>query len=149
MNLGERVRELIVPRVGSLGFEVVEIKLGGIGRKFLKVLIHKPGGVTLDDCALVSRSLSDLLDTEDPLPGPYTLEVSSPGLDRPLLEPADFKRNIGKEAKVICHRAYGGRQIWPGRIAGSLPAGLLLKVENEKVLLPWKEVARASLEVKI
>jgi len=149
MDLVVRVRELVVSKVESLGFEAVEVKLWGSGRNFLKVLIHKPGGASLGDCALVSRSLSDLLDTEDPLPGPYILEVSSPGLDRPLTKPADFERNIGKEVKVVLHRPYDGRQVWCGRVAYAVPAGLLLDVENKETLLPWEEIARANLEVKI
>ena len=147
--MGERVRGLVVSQVESLGFEAVEVKLWGVGRKFLRVLIHKPGGVSLDDCVQVSRSLSDLLDTEDPLPGSYTLEVSSPGLDRPLTKPADFARNIGEEVQVSLHRPYEGRQVWRGRIAGATPGGLLLVVEGKEKLLPWEEIARAKLEVKI
>ncbi len=149
MNLAQRVRDLVVHGVESLGFEVVEVRLRGSGRRFLQVLIDKPGGISLDDCVQVNRSLSDLLDTEDPLPGPYTLEVSSPGLDRPLKEPADFKRNMGKEAKVVCHRVYKGRQVWYGMIGGAGSEGLLLKLEKGEILLPWEEIARASLEVRI
>jgi len=147
--LGERVRGLVSSRVESLGFQAVEVKLWGVGRKFLKVLIHKPGGVSLADCVRVSRSLSDLLDTEDPLPGSYILEISSPGLDRPLTKPADFERNIGEEVQVSLHRPYEGRQVWRGRIAATFPAGLLLIVEDKDKLLPWEEIARAKLEVKI
>ncbi len=149
MNLGERVKELVSSRVESLGFELVEVKLWGSGRKFLRVLIHKPGGVSLDDCVLVNRSLSDLLDTEDPLPGPYTLEVSSPGLDRPLTQSSDFDRNRGEEVRVTLHRPYEGSQVWRGRILEAQPEGLLLKVGAREVLLRWELIAKANLEVKI
>src|SRR4030042_5683453 len=87
------LRVLLEPAVAALGFELVDTEFSGSGRQaVLRIYIDKPDGVTVDDCALVSRQVSAILDVEDPITGQYMLEVSSPGLDRPMVKRADFQR---------------------------------------------------------
>ncbi|MDH5511786.1 MAG: ribosome maturation factor RimP, partial [Gammaproteobacteria bacterium] len=94
------LRQLLEPGVSAMGFELVDVEVAGSHHNpTLRVYIDSPRGVNVDDCASVSRQLSALLDVEDPLPGHYTLEVSSPGLDRPLVKPEDFRRYIGETIK--------------------------------------------------
>ncbi len=98
----ELLKETLEPVVENLGFELAEISapVSG-GRLILRLFIHSPKGVNLDDCARVSRAVSDKLDADDPIGGRYTLEVSSLGLDKPLLTPRDFQRRIGEMVQVI------------------------------------------------
>jgi len=122
----EDLKGLLEPAVTALGYEMVDIEvhLGGPG--VLRIFIDNDAGITLDDCAAVSRQISALLDVEDPLPGEYNLEVSSPGLDRRLAKPTDFDRFAGSVIKVKLHRLVQGRR----RVKG-----LLLKREGDEVVV--------------
>ena len=103
------VSSLAKPLVDEAGLELVDMELAGRqGSYILRVLIEKPGGVTINDCVEVNRELSCLLDMEDPIPSRYTLEVSSPGLDRPFKTTKDYQRAIGKWVKVISVDECGG-----------------------------------------
>src|SRR2546422_6051348 len=104
-DVRDRLRGLLRGGVEALGFELVEAELVGGGHQpTLRVYIDSPQGITVDDCADVSRQISSILDVEDPIPGSYTLEVSSPGLDRPLVEPEDFRKRVGGTVKVKLRR---------------------------------------------
>lgn len=97
----EELKRKLEPFVESLQFELAELTAPVVGgRQILRLFIFSPGGVSLDDCARVSRAVSDLLDTDDLIESRYTLEVSSLGLDRPLVTPRDFKRRVGEKVKV-------------------------------------------------
>ncbi len=100
-SLTERLEKIAEPVVTGAGCELVDItSLVDHGRSVLRVFIDKPGGVTIDDCTVVSRELGAVLDVEDLLPGRYSLEVSSPGLDRVLKKEKDFVRFMGKQVKI-------------------------------------------------
>src|SRR3989344_3404274 len=112
------LRKLLEPGVVALGFDLVDVELAGSHHSpTLRVYIDGPAGVNVDDCARVSRQLSALLDVEDPLPGQYTLEVSSTGLARQLAKPEDFKRFIGETIKVKMQQPVLGRRNFSGRLA--------------------------------
>jgi len=111
----------------------------------LRVYIDKPGGVTVDDCADVSRQLSAILDVEDPLPGSYMLEVSSPGLDRPLVTANDFRRFIGEMVKVQMHQPIAGRKRFKGRLLAASDERVTLEVDGEQFDLVLADVERARL----
>jgi len=97
-ELAGKIRELIEPAIDSMGVELDDMELGRMkGKILLRVYIEKQGGVSIDDCEKVSREIATVLDVEDPVPGAYVLEVSSPGLDRPLRKPRDFIRFSGKK----------------------------------------------------
>src|ERR1041384_8597984 len=111
MGLGiEKVREIAERVAASSGLEIVEIDLRGGGKaRMLRIVIDKPSGVTHEDCANLSREVGTILDVEDAVPGgSYTLEVSSPGLDRPLLRPADFERFVGSRVKLMTRQPVNG-----------------------------------------
>ncbi|MBE9529611.1 MAG: ribosome maturation factor RimP [Proteobacteria bacterium] len=100
-ELQDRIAEIAAPVVDGAGIELVDVQFTAEhGRKVLRIFIDKPGGVTIDDCGFVSRELGMALDVDDFIPGRYSLEVSSPGLDRALKKAADFARFVGSKARV-------------------------------------------------
>lgn len=140
------LRERLEAGVRALGFEMVDAELGGARQhQTLRVYIDSPRGVTVEDCADVSRQLSAILDVEDPIPGSYTLEVSSPGLDRPLVTPADYRRFEGAEVRIRLARAHEGRRNFRGRIVGTTAADVLVEVDGEQYALPFADIERARL----
>ncbi len=115
----ERVRGIAERVAGSSGLEVVDVEFRGGGGKarMLRVYIDKPGGVTHEDCALFSNEFGTILDVEDAVPGgAYTLEVSSPGLDRKLSKPADFERFVGSRVKLTTREPIAGNRYFEGRL---------------------------------
>ena len=103
----------------SEGLHLVDVELkGGNANALLRVYIDKPGGVSHADCALVSEQLSAMLDVEDPIPGRYTLEVSSPGLDHKLTKPSDYSYFVGRRARLVLKEAIAQQTVWEGRLAG-------------------------------
>jgi ribosome maturation factor RimP len=152
MNIKEletKIKEIIGPLVNSIGMEIESVKLAKAGRKFLlKVFIEKDGGITVDDCARASREIEALLDVEDVIPYSYVLEVSSPGLDRPLRNPADFKRFSGKTARIVTSRPIENQTFFIGEIieAGDDEVVVLLP-KDKKTSIPYKDISRARLEV--
>jgi len=132
--------------VGDFGYELVQIKYGGeAGGRTLSVLIDNEDGVTADDCSEMSRRLSMLLDTLDPIPGSYTLIVSSPGFDRPITRDSDFDRFAGEQA-AIRHRAdEGGRRTDTGLLCGVEDDSVKIEVDGETLRIPLAEIEEAHL----
>lgn len=140
------LRKLLESGVVALGFELVDVELaGGDHHPTLRVYIDGPAGVNVDDCARVSRQLSALLDVEDPLPGQYTLEVSSPGLDRPLVKPEDFKRYVGETIKVKMQQPLLGRRNFSGRLVDVTADHIVVEVDKENFCLAFDGMERARL----
>jgi ribosome maturation factor RimP len=141
------LRKLLEPGVKAVGFELVDVELAGSSHNpTLRVYIDSPAGVNVDDCARVSRQLSALLDVEDPLPGQYTLEVSSPGLDRPLVTPEDFKRFVGETVKVKMQQPLaGGRRNFSGRLVEVTADHAVVEVDKEHYDLAFDGMERARL----
>jgi len=111
-----RVAGIIEPTLQSMGFRLVRVKFSG---RSLQIMAERPdGSMSVDDCAALSRAISPVLDVEDPIPGSYTLEVSSPGIDRPLVRLEDFGRWVGQVAKVELKAPLDGRRRFRGTIAG-------------------------------
>jgi len=143
------LRKLIEPGVGALGFELVDVELVGSGQHpTLRVYIDSPKGINVDDCAKVSRQISAILDVEDPLPSSYMLEVSSPGLDRPLVTPADFTRFAGEMIKVRMHAPVMGRKNFTGRLVEVAADHVVVEVDNEHIDLAFAGMDRAKLVPK-
>ena len=147
MDLAARIDERIRPTVEDMGFDVVRIHLSGQQRLRLQVMIEPMGGgaVSVDHCADVSRAISALLDVEDPIKGAYTLEVSSPGIDRPLVRAIDFERFAGFEVKVEMTRLIDGRRKFEGRLVGIEDGLVRLVMDGEEVALPFADIQRAKL----
>ena len=115
----EMIRTMAERVASSEGLYLVDVELkGGRSNPLLRVYIDKSGGVSHADCQLVSEQLSVMLDVEDPFPGSYTLEVSSPGLDRELRRPSDFEHFAGRRARLVLREPVDGRSVVEGRLAG-------------------------------
>jgi len=145
------LRGLIEPVICDMGFELDNIELMKMGNRFLlRVFIDKEGGVTINDCERVSRQIEAQLDVEDPIPSSYILEVSSPGLDRPLRKPEDFKRFSGKTARVITHKPIENQTFFIGEIAEAGDDSIVLLLpKDKKVTIPYENISRARLEVRV
>ncbi len=146
MDVSDRVAAIIEPTLAALGFELVRVTFGGGGRPRLQVMAERPDGtMTIDDCARLSRELSTLLDIEDPIPGEYVLEVSSPGIDRPLTRLKDFARWTGHEAKLELDAPLDGRRRLSGRLLGLEGENVRVRVEGEDRLVPFARIVKAKL----
>jgi ribosome maturation factor RimP len=145
----ERLIALLEPPLAAMGFEVADLDAHFGRRGLLRVFIDRPQGVTLEDCERVSEQLGAWLDVEDPLPGSYVLEVSSPGLDRRLRTLAHFERFVGATARVELRDPRDGRRRLTGRIAGVEGDEVVLEVEGETWRLPLAEIAVARLAPQI
>ncbi len=141
-----RLHGLLEPGAAALGFEVVAVELAGSGGStVLRVYIDGPEGVTIDDCARVSRQLSAILDVEDPVTGRYTLEVSSPGLDRPLSKRRHFEQVVGSEVKVRTHHYVSGRRRFTGVLQEVTDDIVVIEVDGEPYDLPFDDIEKAHL----
>lgn len=141
-----QIRELIEPAVEGLGFELVRVTYGGGRKPTLQIMAERPDGtMSVDDCAQLSREVSLILDVEDPLPGEYLLEVSSPGVDRPLTRPKDFERWVGFETKVELVNQLDGRRRFKGRMTAFNGSEVVMETEEGQVVLPFSEVSKAKL----
>jgi ribosome maturation factor RimP len=145
--LREDLEALLGPLVADLGYELWELEYMPAARGgLLRIYIDAPAGVTLEDCERVSRAVSKALDAADPIPGHYTLEVSSPGLDRPLRTPAHFARFVGGRIRVQLKEPIDGRRRYVGQLSGIEDDVLDLAVEGGHVRLPLDSIQRARLE---
>jgi ribosome maturation factor RimP len=147
------VEELLLPITTSRGMELVEVEYRREGRQMiLRIFIDKPDGVNLDDCAEVSRELSAILDVDDLVPEHYSLEVSSPGLNRPLKGEADFRKYVGRLVKVrtyelVADEQGNKRKTFLGTLKGFEGGAVLMAlVEGQGARIPLESVAKANLE---
>lgn len=150
-ELNSAIERLATSVAEAVGVELVEAELRGTGRhQLLRITIDKPGGVTHGDCENVSRELSERLDAEDPIPGTYNLEVSSPGVERPLKKFQDWERFTGQKAKVILKEPLEGNlKHFDGVIAGAARDANTLTVqlgEDHAVTFPFDLVKSAHLK---
>ncbi len=137
---------LLEPGAKALGFELVMLELVGSGpNTVLRVFVDNPRGVTVEDCADVSHQLSAILDVEDPIVGHYTLEVSSPGLDRPLVKREHFEKVIGQKIKVWLRHPMNGCRKFSGRLREMRGEYIIVEVDGEFYELPLGEVEKARL----
>ncbi|HHW44396.1 MAG TPA: ribosome maturation factor RimP [Desulfotomaculum sp.] len=141
------VEELAVPVVSGLGLELVDVEyVREGGQWFLRLFIDKPGGVTLDDCQWVSERLDKILDEADPIPHSYRLEVSSPGIERPLKKPGDFQRFRGRLVRLTTFAPLDGQKRFTGRLLGMREDSVLLaKDGGGEWSIPLAQVASARL----
>jgi len=144
--LRERLIALIEPLLERLGYELVQLDYSaGRAHALVRVFVDRPDGVTLDDCARISRELSALLDVEDPIPTAYTLEVSSPGFDRVLRTQAHFGRFVGSRVFVELKEPRDGRRRYTGKLLTVDEAGIALEVDRERVRMAFDEIGKARL----
>ena len=142
----DELARLLEPGIERLGYEMsdLEVKLGGRGG-FVRIFIDHPDGISLDDCEKVSLAVSALLDVEDPLPGHYNLEVSSPGLDRKLTKVEHFHRFTGETVKVQMRFPIAGRKRFRGTLVSSDDENIVVEVDGEPHSLPLATIDTARL----
>jgi ribosome maturation factor RimP len=143
-----KIEEIAERVAGSEGIEIVEVELKGGGRnQLLRISIDKPEGVTHADCELVSHQVGTILDVEDVVPGHYTLEVSSPGVERKLLKPKDFERFQGKKIRITLHEPVENQRNFEGMLAGFSDGVITLETGPGKTAqFRLDQVARANLK---
>ncbi|MGB0575214.1 MAG: ribosome maturation factor RimP [Alphaproteobacteria bacterium] len=143
------IEKMIDPSIVDAGYDLVRVQFLDDRRKTLQIMIERRDRrpVTVDDCATVSRIVSTLLDVENPVPGRYNLEVSSPGIDRPLVKVDDYVRYTGFEASIETKQALDGRKKFRGRISGVEDLNIEVECDGERTTLPFEEIRRASLVI--
>ena len=147
-ELTRRVRELTEPLCEAEGFELVHVEFQPeAGGRILRLYIDKPGGVTLDDCVSISRQVSDLLDVSFDNIGSYNLEVSSPGLERPLGKESDYHRFKGRKVKIKTSHPINGQKNFKGILSGISDGVVSVSVDGQKVVIPYKEISKARLVI--
>ncbi|HIJ38276.1 MAG TPA: ribosome maturation factor RimP [Rhodospirillaceae bacterium] len=150
MELAERIAALVAPSLEALGYDLVRVLLQGRQNLTLQIMAERRdlAPMTVDDCAGISRALSALLDVEDPIASGYTLEVSSPGIDRPLTRPGDYERFAGFDAKLETGRPLDGRKRFRGKVLGLAAGGDEVRLrldDGEELLVPLADVKSAKL----
>jgi ribosome maturation factor RimP len=150
-ELRNTLKGLIDPVVRAAGVELYDLEVGRMkGKILLRVYIDREGGVTIDDCEAVSREIEAMLDVEDPIPMSYVLEVSSPGLDRPLKKPKDFKRFSGKKVRLVTREPIEKQNFFVGEIElATDDTVVLLLPRDRKIAIPYDNISRARLEVEV
>lgn len=147
MEATGRIEQIITPSVEAMGYEVVRVQLTGGQRMVLQVMAERADGaaMTVEDCADISRAISAVLDVEDPIKSAYTLEVSSPGIDRPLTRLKDFERFAGFEAKLETRLATDGRKRFKGMLKGVEDGLVCIETEQGAARLEFDNILRAKL----
>ena len=147
VHLEKRIEEIIEPAVQDLGFEIVRVQLSGNQNPRLQIMAEPIAGdiMTVDHCAIISRTVSAILDVDDPIKGTYTLEVSSPGLDRPLVKLKDFERFAGLDARIETFEAVDGRKRFGGRLSSVEGETITIEVDGTGMSIPYSFVRRAKL----
>lgn len=147
MSENQRIQQIIEPAVTDMGYEIVRVQSSGGRHPVLQIMVERVDRVpiTVDDCVEVSRRISPLMDAEDPILGAYTLEVSSPGIDRPLTRLKDFERFTGHEARIETKVAIEGRRRFRGILRGVADDVIRIETPEGPAQVPFSDVLRAKL----
>ena len=141
-----RLEPIFEPVIEQAGFKLVRLRLMGGSAQTLQVMAERPdGSMNVEDCAELSRVLLDFIEKDDPIAGEYELEVSSPGIDRPLTRPQDFSRWSGHEAKLELDGLYEGRKRWRGLVLGLDGADVMIRADGKDIRFPFRSVLNAKL----
>ncbi len=148
-NIISNIKELLEPILHEHNLELFDIEYKGANRKgVLRVFIDKEQGVTIDDCAEVSRELGTLLDVHEVIPGSYTLEISSPGLTRPLRKPSDYMRFKGKTIKIKTIENIDDKNVFKGKLLDFVDDVVSLEAKGNNYLIPYSNIEKANLELE-
>lgn len=150
-DLELRLTELLEPVMQEQNFELVDIECKQGKRMILRIFIDRLNGdraVSIDDCAEVSRIIGPILDVEDVILSSYVLEVSSPGVERPLIKPEHFQRFTGKRVKIVTQGLVSGRSVWHGILTAAGSEKCTLVADCGTVDIPYRSIARANLEFR-
>lgn len=138
--------ELFEPVISGMGYELIEIEHNPNPKHgILRLYIDKEDGVNIDDCSAVSRQISALIDVEDPIRGQFNLEVSSPGLDRPLKRLKDFQRFSGEMVKIKTSMPLDGQRNFTGRLVGADAQSVVIETDTEELTLPMTAIDKARI----
>lgn len=144
--MDRRIADIIQPTVEGMGFELVRVRLMGGKSMRLQIMAERPdGGMEVDECAALSHAISAVLDVEDPIDREYALEVSSPGIDRPLTRPQDFERWAGWEARLETDELIDGRKRFNGQLRGVEDGEILIDIDKGTIGLKFEWLADAKL----
>ncbi|PJI48763.1 MULTISPECIES: ribosome maturation factor RimP [Pseudomonas] len=142
----EQLQALLAPVVEALGYECWGLEFISQGRhSLLRVYIDRPEGILIDDCEIVSRQVSGIMDVEDPISGEYTLEVSSPGMDRPLFTLEQFARYVGEQVKIKLRTPFERRRNFQGILRGVEEQDVVVLVDDHEYLLPVDSIDKANI----
>ena len=143
----EKIEEMVCPSIVGAGYDLIQIKFLDEQKKTLQIMIERRdrSPITLDDCAIVSRVVSPLLDVGDPVPNSYTLEVSSPGIERPLVKVEDFERFVGFKAAVETKHSISGRKKFRGIISSVIGSSIRIEIDGKNLCFPFEGIRQASL----
>lgn len=142
----QQLAELVEPVARALGYELWGLEFLSHGKNStVRIYIDSNDGVNVDDCAKMSRQVSSVFDVEDPISGEYNLEVSSPGMDRPLFTLDHFRRYIGEQVKVRLRTAYEGRKKFAGTLTGVEEDDVVVAIGSDEYLLPFDLIDKANL----
>jgi ribosome maturation factor RimP len=144
----EQLVILLEPVIERLGYELADLELQSGANALLRLYIDSPNGIKLEDCEKVSRQVSALLDVEDPLAYEYTLEVSSPGLNRRLVKASHFERFAGERVKVKLKRLSEGRRNFTAELVGYKAPNVIFREDQENILIPLQEIDTARIVPK-
>lgn len=141
-----KTEELVMPLIIQNSFELVDVEYVKEGSNwYLRVYIDKPGGINVDDCEVISRALGDLLDEKDFIEEAYILEVSSPGLGRPLKKDKDFERSLGEEIEIKLYRMKNGTKDYKGLLKSYNKEEIVIECDEEEIVFDRSEVALVRL----
>jgi ribosome maturation factor RimP len=145
-----QIADMLDATVTALGFELWGVEYIAQGKhSVVRVYIDSPGGITVDDCAAVSEQVGSLLDVEDPITGDYTLEVSSPGVDRPLFNLQQYAGYTGETVEVRLRSAFEGRRKYKGLLKGVEGEDVVIQVDDQEYLLPFDTIEKARVQARL
>jgi ribosome maturation factor RimP len=146
----QEIQQLLAPSVEALGYELWGIEYLSQGRHtVLRVYIESENGISVDDCATVSHHVSGVLDVEDPISGEYTLEVSSPGVDRLLFAPAQYPAYVGEWIELRLRTPFEGRRKFKGVLTGIEGEDVVVRVDDHEYLLPFDAIEKARIQPRV
>ena len=146
----EQITDMLAATVAALGFDLWGVEYLSQGKhSVLRVYIDSADGITVDDCAAVSEQVGSVLDVEDPITGEYTLEVSSPGMDRLLFRPEQYPGYVGETVDVRLRSAYEGKRRYKGVLKGIEGEDVVIQVDDHEYLLPHSAIEKARVEPRI
>lgn len=148
-NTEKKIEELIAPILDQSGFELVDIEFVKEGQNwFLRIYADKSGGISIDDCETISRAVEKKLDENDPIEQAYILEVSSPGLDRPLKKDRDFEKYKGEVVDIKLYKPFNGKKAFQGELLGLIDGKIVIKDENDdEISFDRKDIGAVRLAV--
>ncbi len=146
MDVVERVKELLQPLLEERGLKLVDVEYIKEGKPVLRIYIYNEEGTSIEDCEWISRRIGALLDIEDLIPHSYTLEVSSPGLNRKLKNPEEYEIFKGREIKIVTKEPIDKKQVFKGTLKGLEEENVKIEEEGCEVKIPLENISRANLE---